>query len=237
MAELKKKVTLKRKKEADTVIPESIKPGSRILPFAIIGGLGLLLVGGYFWYTSNSKLTEGGVVESPISDNEVVIKQNPDDSTSTSVGSKDVTIGSEAKSGSNDVKTDVAVSNETAVVGTNSKNGKSSNYLPYKNGEFYNIYQFPFGDANCTSSNVELDNLVNALRKNPELKISVIAYTDNVGDANVNQELSVKRAKAIFNYIVSKGIIAERLSYEGKGISTKYATQGENRRAEFIVRG
>ncbi|NRT16864.1 outer membrane protein OmpA-like peptidoglycan-associated protein [Flavobacterium sp. 28A] len=146
-------------------------------------------------------------------------------------------INSKVKSPSNDVKTDNAASNESAVAGTNSENGKSSNDLPYKNGEFYNIYQFPFGAANFTSSNVELDNLVNVLKNNSELKISIIAYTDNVGGTNVNQQLSVKRAKAIFNYIVSKGIIAERLSYEGKGISTKYPTQGENRRAEFILKG
>ncbi|WP_366183624.1 OmpA family protein [Flavobacterium ovatum] len=144
---------------------------------------------------------------------------------------------SEAKSPSNNAKTVLPQTNETSAIGANSNSGNSSNDLPYKNGEYYNIYQFPFGVANYTSSNVELDNLVNVLRKNPELKISIIAYTDNIGDAIVNQKLSVKRAKAIFNYIVSKGIIAEKVSYEGKGISTKYATQGENRRAEFIIRG
>ncbi|KAA6327440.1 Outer membrane protein A [termite gut metagenome] len=67
------------------------------------------------------------------------------------------------------------------------------------------------------------------------MKIKIVAYTDQVGSPAFNQALSEKRAKAIYDFLVSKGIEKSRLSYQGKGISTNYANDAENRRAEFVL--
>ncbi len=92
----------------------------------------------------------------------------------------------------------------------------------------------------------ELDNVVEAMKKHPELKIHVVSHTDCRGPKAYNQKLSEKRAKATVQYIISKGIDASRLTWEGKGETepkvqckpcgscTKEQHQ-ENRRSDFII--
>jgi outer membrane protein OmpA-like peptidoglycan-associated protein len=121
--------------------------------------------------------------------------------------------------------------------GTASQSGTTpTTPIPYNQGEAYKVYQFPFGDGNYSKSNPELDKLAKILAENLNVKIQIYAYTDKVGSAEFNQTLSAKRAKAIYDYLVSKGIDKSRLSYQGKGISTKYSSDAENRRAEFILK-
>jgi len=112
---------------------------------------------------------------------------------------------------------------------------KSSEVSPYQKGVSYEVYLFPFGMSDYSQPNPELDKLVEVMKKNPNMKISIFAYTDNVGSANFNQILSDKRAKAIRDYIISKSIEINRIAYLGKGISMKYPTDVENRRAEFVL--
>jgi outer membrane protein OmpA-like peptidoglycan-associated protein len=107
--------------------------------------------------------------------------------------------------------------------------------MPYQKNESYPVYQFPFGDFNYSQANPELDKLTDVLRQNPGMKISISAYTDNTGDADFNMALSELRAKSIRDYLANKGIDAGRMKFRGKGISTKYATKAENRRAEFVL--
>ena len=92
----------------------------------------------------------------------------------------------------------------------------------------------------------ELDNVVEAMKKHPELKIHVVSHTDCRGPKAYNQKLSEKRAKATVQYIVSKGIDESRLTWEGRGeedpkvkckscaACTKEQHQ-ENRRSDFII--
>jgi outer membrane protein OmpA-like peptidoglycan-associated protein len=87
----------------------------------------------------------------------------------------------------------------------------------------------------------ELDKLANTLKENPETFIKINGYTDNVGKKQDNITLSLNRAKAVFDYLVQKGIDAARLSHEGFGdknpISTNDTESGreQNRRVEFIL--
>ncbi len=67
---------------------------------------------------------------------------------------------------------------------------------------------------------IELDKLVNFLRENPTVKIEIGGHTDSRGDAAKNKQLSINRAKSVYNYVIQKGIDAKRLSYAGYG-STK----------------
>jgi outer membrane protein OmpA-like peptidoglycan-associated protein len=63
----------------------------------------------------------------------------------------------------------------------------------------------------------ELNKLVNALKSDPGVKAEISGHTDNTGDSAVNVKLSEARAKAVTDFLVSKGIKRERLSYKGYG--------------------
>jgi OOP family OmpA-OmpF porin len=84
-----------------------------------------------------------------------------------------------------------------------------------------------------------LDEVVTVLESNPEMKLEVQGYTDNRGSAAFNKSLSEKRARAVMDYIVSKGIAAERISAKGYGIESPVATNDTaegralNRRVEL----
>lgn len=88
---------------------------------------------------------------------------------------------------------------------------------------------------------VELDRLVALLKANPELRIEISGHTDNQGGAAYNLTLSGNRAKAVYEYLISKGIAATRLDYKGYGLTQPVDTnateegRANNRRTEFRV--
>ncbi|GAX61151.1 outer membrane protein [Candidatus Scalindua japonica] len=88
--------------------------------------------------------------------------------------------------------------------------------------------------------NTNLDNIINILKRAPHLKIRVEGHTDNIGSAKYNLELSRKRAKAIKDYLIKKGIGKSRITSVGLGLSKPIATNDTkegralNRRAELI---
>ena len=49
--------------------------------------------------------------------------------------------------------------------------------------------------------------------------ILVVGHTDRIGSASYNQKLSERRAAAVKSYLVSKGIEANRVYTEGKGLT------------------
>lgn len=105
------------------------------------------------------------------------------------------------------------------------------------NNVFYSTGKFDLR----TESSIELDKLISLLQSKPELKIEIDGHTDNQGNAQDNLKLSTNRAKAVYEYLVSKGINKDRLAYKGFG-STKPAApndteegRAKNRRTEFRV--
>ncbi len=90
-------------------------------------------------------------------------------------------------------------------------------------------------------SEVELDKVVQLLQDNPTVKIQIEGHTDNIGTAVDNQKLSEARAKATINYLIKKGIRAERLIAKGFGASKPIADnkteegRSQNRRTELRV--
>lgn len=79
------------------------------------------------------------------------------------------------------------------------------------------------------------------LKTNPTLKVAIQGHTDDVGDDTANLELSENRARAVYEYLVSTGIPAARLSYKGFGETKPVADNGtetgraKNRRTEFLI--
>lgn len=86
-----------------------------------------------------------------------------------------------------------------------------------------------------------LNTLARALKTNKDIRIKIDGYTDFIGSEGYNLELSVKRAKAIKNYLISKGAIENNISIEGYGeqnpVSSNNTENGRarNRRVEFII--
>lgn len=92
-----------------------------------------------------------------------------------------------------------------------------------------------------TSSEVELDKLVQLLKDNPSLRIQINGHTDAVGKASDNLALSNARAQAVVDYLVKKGIQPARLSFKGFGATQPIADnnteegRAKNRRTEVKV--
>lgn len=64
-----------------------------------------------------------------------------------------------------------------------------------------------------------LDELVKLLADNPNITIEMASHTDRVGTEEYNLDLSERRAKAVIDYLISKGIAQERLQHQGYGKS------------------
>ena len=86
-----------------------------------------------------------------------------------------------------------------------------------------------------------LNTLAKALEENPDIRIKIDGYTDFIGSEVYNLELSVKRAKAIKNYLVDRGVKSSNISIEGYGKQNPIANnataagRAKNRRVEFII--
>ena len=85
-----------------------------------------------------------------------------------------------------------------------------------------------------------VDQMVEMLKTNPGLKVSIEGHTDNTGTAATNKILSENRAKALMATLVSRGIDAPRLSAKGWGQDKPIADNGtedgraKNRRVEIV---
>jgi OOP family OmpA-OmpF porin len=88
----------------------------------------------------------------------------------------------------------------------------------------------------------ELEKVSRFLAENPAIRIEISGHTDNTGNPAYNQQLSERRAFAVYNYLVNKGIEKSRMAWKGYGHLRPIApntTEEEkqlNRRIEFLIR-
>jgi outer membrane protein OmpA-like peptidoglycan-associated protein len=101
---------------------------------------------------------------------------------------------------------------------------------------------FATGSADILPASTEiLERAYTALTANPEVKVLIIGHTDNVGSAASNMSLSQRRAASVRQWLITRGINAERLSAEGRGLTQPRATNDTpegrqlNRRIEFQI--
>ncbi len=92
-----------------------------------------------------------------------------------------------------------------------------------------------------SESFVELDRVVTLLKDNPAIEIEMSAHTDSKGSDEYNMKLSDNRAKSVREYIISRGIAANRIISQGYGetkpVATNETDDGRqlNRRVEFKI--
>ncbi len=103
---------------------------------------------------------------------------------------------------------------------------------------------FEFNMSNITQEGAfELDKLVQVMINNDKLVIYAKSHTDRRGSDDYNMTLSERRAQATVQYVISKGIPAERISGKGFGesepkVACDKCTEEEhsqNRRSEFLI--
>ena len=86
-----------------------------------------------------------------------------------------------------------------------------------------------------------IDELADYLKRKTDEKIEVGGHTDNVGKAEANLKLSDARANAVRNYLLSRGIAADRIIAKGYGMTMPIAENDTdegralNRRTEVKV--
>lgn len=106
----------------------------------------------------------------------------------------------------------------------------------FRNGVFFiadpqanvrNIY-FDFGLNTLTpASRAELDRMAARLIKDKSLRLNILGYTDGVGSPQANVELAAARARAARNYLIIKGIRADRMFMKVFGEADPVAPNGE----------
>jgi putative exosortase-associated protein (TIGR04073 family) len=140
--------------------------------------------------------------------------------------------------------------------------GFTENYLPEEELEISKIpgavvsrrrgallVQFPtdllfaFGSSELSSdAKSRLDSVATALRPHPETSVAVGGYTDTTGPDAYNLDLAQKRARAVRQYLVERGVDAERIVATGYGEAAPVADnetlagRRSNRRVEIELR-
>lgn len=109
-----------------------------------------------------------------------------------------------------------------------------------------NVY-FKLNSSYLTTEDKDLlDQLVAIMNDEPNIKIKVTAHTDSRGTEKYNQWLSERRAERTVEYVISKGITADRISHEAFGETQLvndcsdgvYCTEeqhAKNRRSDFKI--
>lgn len=99
---------------------------------------------------------------------------------------------------------------------------------------------FATGKSELTpESQTILDGVAESLVANDSIKVQVGGHTDNTGSAAVNRRLSAARAEAVRQYLITKGVAADRLTAKGYGPSKPIASnktaegRAQNRRVEL----
>jgi outer membrane protein OmpA-like peptidoglycan-associated protein/tetratricopeptide (TPR) repeat protein len=100
--------------------------------------------------------------------------------------------------------------------------------------DFDRSYLRPASKESC-------DKLLKFLQDNPTIRIEVSGHTCDIGTKEYNQVLSVSRARAVANYLIERGVDANRIDVKGYNFekpsvpNDSFPNRAKNRRAQFEV--
>jgi OOP family OmpA-OmpF porin len=107
------------------------------------------------------------------------------------------------------------------------------------------LKQTVFFDTNKTTikavSFALLNDVAQAMKDNPKLKVEVQGHTDSVGADDFNLKLSQGRAESVRKYLIGKGVAPDRMDPKGYGENVPIADnrtaegRSQNRRVEFVI--
>ncbi len=99
-----------------------------------------------------------------------------------------------------------------------------------------------FASGSAQLKVAKLTAIVNQLKADSKLTVNIDGYTDTDGSDELNIALSKKRAKSVKDYLISRGIKADRITTNGFGKSNPIADnnspegKAQNRRATISVK-
>lgn len=103
---------------------------------------------------------------------------------------------------------------------------------------------FEFGKSELREmAKPELKRYVAMMKENPKAKIRIVGHTDSIGAEEVNEHLSLARAKSIREFLVKEGVAFHRIAVWGEGesrpITSNKTEEGrrENRRVDMKLSG
>lgn len=114
----------------------------------------------------------------------------------------------------------------------------------------YNIlpiyYALNSDQLNSSARRVIDEKVLNLMQKMPHIRVEINSHTDSRSSDDFNLDLSRRRAKAVVDYLVSRGIKRSRLEYHGygetqlvnhcaNGVNCADSLHAQNRRTEFRV--
>lgn len=101
---------------------------------------------------------------------------------------------------------------------------------------------FDFNSANIKSTfHFPLNKIAEIMGRYPQTQIVVVGHTDDVGSDQYNLELSLRRANAVADYLIMRGVAMSRMGTEGRGElepignNATVAGRAQNRRVEIFV--
>jgi len=86
-----------------------------------------------------------------------------------------------------------------------------------------------------------LDNFAQSLQQNPSTTVTIVGHTDSTGSPAVNEPLSLQRADATRDYLVTRGVGGNRFQIDGRGAREPVAGndtdagRARNRRVEIFL--
>ena len=148
-----------------------------------------------------------------------------------------------------EVKAETKKENEKTYVPIALESSKCKVAIGDDLGKCFNIKMIYFDLDKSTikqAAAFDLEKILDVLQQNPTMKLDIRSHTDSRQTFKYNEALSDRRAKATIDWLISKGINANRLTGKGYGetqLVNKCAdgvtcTEEEhqlNRRSEFIV--
>ena len=101
----------------------------------------------------------------------------------------------------------------------------------------------PEGQQQLAQLAIALNQIAAEIPDDIDWILQVEGHTDDVGEDKYNLQLSKRRAKAVYRYLVSKGILSARLTSKGYGEAKPLVNaktpeaRAKNRRVEFVIIG
>lgn len=109
------------------------------------------------------------------------------------------------------------------------------------NDGYVNVY-YAFDSSSPLGFSISAANFVsNFMKRNPSVNVEIKGFADEIGPEDYNLKLSERRAKAVYDLLISSGINASRLSFKGYGEDTSVDKASADarqlaRRASFEVK-
>jgi outer membrane protein OmpA-like peptidoglycan-associated protein len=109
--------------------------------------------------------------------------------------------------------------------------GVDVSQIPGENAFLVNLPDVTFATGSAAISpsfQATLDQVATSMVQYPNSLIDVYGHTDTVGSTASNQTLSEERARAVANYLISRGVAANRIRWQGYGETQLKVQTGDN---------